>query len=183
MNEFDRQTSVIIERLADTRIARPDKLVGCSHKELAFLEARYSLRLPEFYRWYLLTMGKGSGLLLCCDHYAASYDEVLENTSYWRTFVAECEQNDGEGDDTKLFHLQDNCFVINNRLGEQFEYIQCDDPHDSPVSCFNMWEPSSNQHKTSIYYWLLTLMDQCEATIKSGYFESYPMGTRTRNTR
>jgi hypothetical protein len=178
MNEFDRQTSIIVERLADSGIAYPDKLRGCTPDELDLLEAKYSVQLPEFYRWYLLTMGRDSGLLLACDHYAATYDEVLENTSYWRTFVSDCEQEDEEGESTELFHLPENAFVINNRLGEQFEYIRCNDTDDSPVWYFNSWEPGSRQHKTSIYYWLLTLMDQCEAAIKSGYFEEWPLGTR-----
>lgn len=178
MNEFDHQTSIIIERLAETGIAHPDRLVGCTRQELEALESRYSLRLPELYRWYLLTMGKDSGLLLRCDHYAATYDKVLENTSYWRTFVAACEQQDDDDDDTKLFHLPDNTLVINHRLSEQFEYILCDDPDDSPVWYFNMWESTPKQHETSIYSWLLRLMDQCESAINSGYF-----GSRTRGTR
>ena len=124
-------------------------------------------------------MGKESGLLLCCDHYAATYDEVLENTDYWRAFVSECEQESDDEDASKLFQLPDNTFVINSRLGEQFEYIQCDDTNDSAIWYFNMWEPTSKQHKTSIYYWLLTLMDQCESAIKSGYFEIHPRGTRS----
>ena len=175
MTELDRQASIIIKRLTDTGIAHPDKLVGCTPQELDQLESKYSVQLPEFYRWYLLTMGKDSGLLLCCDHYAATYDEVLENTSYWRTFVLECEQED----DTELFHLPDDAFVINNRLGEQFEYIRCDNADDSAVWYFNMWEPTSQQHKTSLYYWLLTLMDQCESAIQNGYFENQPRGTRS----
>ena len=89
-------------------------------------------------------MGKSSGRLLACDHYAATYDDVLNATAKYRELVVECP-------DDNLFSLPPNALIINDRLGEQFQYIACDDPDDCGIWYFNEWDPVSEQSKTSIY--------------------------------
>src|SRR5262245_65933277 len=74
--DFDRFRR-LLQRMERSKVATPAQLVGCSEQEVAALEARYGLRLPQTYALYLRVMGHKSGRLFACDHMAVFYRHVL----------------------------------------------------------------------------------------------------------
>lgn len=116
----------LIDYLESTGIASPGDLKGCSSTEIAALEERYQITLPASYRTYLETMGHGSGRLLTHDHYAATYEYVLQMTGEYREDCVEFSEE-------PHVELPADALIIVGRLGEQFLMIRCNDPADSPV--------------------------------------------------
>jgi SMI1 / KNR4 family (SUKH-1) len=128
--DFDRFQR-LLERMERSGVASLSQLVGCSEQEVAALEARYGLRLPEAYTLYLRVMGHKSGRLFTCDHMAVYYRYVLEMTAEQRQIWAEWKAEDGSGPPPQ-FDLPPNALLIADRLGEQFEFIRCAGQEDSP---------------------------------------------------
>jgi hypothetical protein len=57
-------------------IARPHQIPPCTRAEVAEVQARQKVRLPESYRAFLLRMGRGAGSLLRGTH--VFYPQVLD---------------------------------------------------------------------------------------------------------
>jgi hypothetical protein len=85
----------LLHRMEQSNVATVSQLVRCSEQEVAALEARYGLRLPDTYTLYLRVMGHKSGRLFICDHMAVFYSYVLEMTAEERQTWAECQAEDG----------------------------------------------------------------------------------------
>src|SRR5438132_9381997 len=92
--DFDRFRR-LLERMERSNVASFSQLVGCTEQEVAALEARYGLQLPETYELYLRVMGHRSGRLFTCDHMAVFYRNVLEMTAEHREMCAEFGVEDG----------------------------------------------------------------------------------------
>ena len=158
----------VLRRLETSQIANTAERVGCSLAEIAALEARYGITLPETYRAYLRILGHKSGRLFTCDHMAVYYRHVLTRTASLRADWAE------DGGQPEGF--PDDALVIASRLGEQFEFIRCLNPDDSPVWYFNEWESKIVESFPSVIDWLECWCGQAEQAIASGYFEDFPDG-------
>lgn len=147
-------------------------LHGCTEREVQAIEEKYDLRLPRVYRQYLLTMGHKSGRLFTIDHVAVFYPDVLSMTedvpSDWDRY---------DMDVPKDFFLPPGHLIINSRLGDQFEFIICNDIDDSSVYYFNTDDWKIELHHQSISDWLKSWCTQSESAIASGYFLKYPNGT------
>lgn len=166
----------LLQRMKRSGVASRSQLVGCSQKEIAALEARYELRLPESYALYLRTMGHKSGRLFTHDHMAVFYSYVLKMTADERW-----SWNDGADDGSgppEKFQLPGDALLIAGRLGDQFEFIRCNLPDDSPVWYFNTYEWEVKQSHASIFDWLEAWCGEAEEAIAGGYYDEYPDGTK-----
>ncbi len=169
----DRKNT-LLHHMESSMIAKREDLHGCSNEEIRALEARYALRLPKSYEWYLQTMGHASGRLFTHDHLAVFYKQVL-----WMTdeYPAEwCEEWAKEGIEPK-FALPANALIICGRLGEQFEFIKCIGEEDSAVWFFNASSWQVRQSHASVLDWLEAWCNAAEEAIADGYFEHNSQGT------
>ena len=166
---FDR-FELLLERLASAGVASSNDLEGCSPAEIEQLKSRFSVTLPATYRWYLTTMGKRSGRLFTHDHMAVYYPHVLRMTAEYREETADF-PNDTSVD------LPVDALIIAGRLGDQFQFIRCNNLEDSPVWYFNVLDNQIAESNPSIIFWLHSFCDQAEQAIKNGYFDAYPNGT------
>lgn len=166
----------LLQRMERSGVASLSQLVGCSEQEVAALEARYRLHLPEAYRVYLRVMGHNSGRLFTCDHMAVFYRYVLEMTAEQRQIWAESNAEDGSGPPPS-FDFPADGLLIAGRLGDQFEFIRCHGEDDSPVWYFNDWDWQVRESKPSVFAWLETWCEEAERAIASGYFNRFPGGT------
>lgn len=166
----------LLLRLEASRVAAPADLVGRTPNEIAAIEARYGVRLPRTYRRYLDVMGHRSGRLFTCDHAAAFYPHVLAMTSEQHQLWAEARAEDGSWPPPG-FELPADALLILGRLGEQFEFIRCTGPDDSPVWYFNIWEWQTRESSPSVLGWLESWCAEAEGAIASGYFDLFPGGT------
>jgi hypothetical protein len=173
--DFDRFRR-LLQRLERSNVAAPAQLVGCSEPEVAALEARYGLRLPQTYTLYLRVMGHKSGRLFTCDHMAVFYRYVLDMTADERRLWAESQAEDGSGPPPE-FELPADALLIAGRLGDQFGYIRCGGQDDSPVWYFNTWEWQVRELHSSVLAWLECWCEEAERAIARGYFDIYPEGT------
>jgi hypothetical protein len=165
----------LLQRLEGSKIASICELVGCSENEIAILESRYGLCLPQSYRWYLGIMGHQSGRLFKCDHMALSYPFVLDLTARQRQTWAERTAEGGSGPPPS-FQLPSDSLLIASRLGDQFEFIRCNDPDDSPVWYFNNWDWQTQEAHPTILAWLESWCEECEEAITDCYFNTFPDG-------
>jgi len=132
------------------------------------MEERYKITLPESYRTYLETMGHDSGRLLTHDHYAATYEYVLQMTGEYREDCTEFPE----------VELPTDALIIVGRLAEQFMMIRCCDPADSPVWYFNEYDANLRQSYDSVLDWLFSTAEEAKQAIAGGYYDTFPDGTR-----
>jgi hypothetical protein len=165
----------LVERMEARAIASRTELEGCSEQEIAQLERRYSIKLPQSYRAFLRTMGHRSGRLFRYDHWAESYEYVLELTDEERK---EAKQRGPEASRRLEEILGPDGLIILGRLGEQFLFLRCMEGDDPAVHYFNneTWETCPAY--SSVLEWLTSICEECVEAIASGAFEQYPGGTR-----
>lgn len=156
--------------LEEHQIAHRSGLIGCSELEILNLEKRYGITLPATYRLYLKTMGHVSGRLFKHDHLAVTYPHILETTQ------EELELIDSRPPEAAAA-LRGDGFIIASRLGEQFEFIRCNQLDDSPVWYYNEYDDEVTQNYTSVMGWLEAWASAAREAIESGYFKTYPDGT------
>jgi hypothetical protein len=161
---------IFLQHLHASGVAAPSDLTGCASQEIAELESQYGVRLPATYRWYLEAMGHKSGRLFKYDHWAVYFSDVLTMTARHRQMAIELPEE-------PIVVLPDNALIIAGRLGEQFHFIRCDNPDDSPVWYFNEWDNRILDCKSSVIYWLYTHCDEAQHAIEKGYFDIFPDGT------
>lgn len=160
---------LLIDRLVASNVAKRKALKGCTLKELAALESRYSLELPHAYRDYLRTMGHDACRLFRIDHVEVTYSKVFDITAEMRTEWRE-QTAKGKGPPPS-FQLPDDALITCSRLGEQFEFIRCQGQEDTPVWYFNNVEWAIVESHPSILAWLECWAGQAEEAIAKGYFE------------
>jgi hypothetical protein len=160
--------AALLAQLNARHIATPEALRGCSASDIDLLEARYRVTLPASYRWYLHTMGHASGRLFTHDHLAVTHRYVLDMTDDVR------QESGGERGPVAL---PSDALIIAGRLGEQFEFIRCNDADDSPVWHTNTWNGSITRNHETVLAWLWSWADAAADAIASGYFGDSPNGT------
>jgi hypothetical protein len=171
---FDR----LLRRMIGSGVATLDQVVGCTSSEIAALEAKYSLRLPQSYRRYLEVMGHRSGRLFTHDHMAVTYPYVLVMTRDQRQLWAKWRQEAGRHPaPPPEFAFPDDALLIAGRLGEQFSFILCGGQDDVPVWYLNNYRWETREMHGSVLEWLECWCEGAEQAIASGYFDLYPDGT------
>lgn len=167
----------LLQRMKRSELAARSELIGCSKQEIAALEARYGLRLPESYALYLRTMGHKSGRLFTHDHMAVFYPYVLKMTAEQRQAWSGASADNGSGPPAD-FQLPEDALLILGRLGDQFEFIRCNNRSDeSPVWYFNTFDWVIKQSHASVLDWLETWCGEAEEAIADGFYDEYPDGT------
>jgi SMI1 / KNR4 family (SUKH-1) len=159
----------LLSRMAKSSIADINDLKGCTAQEIATLETRYGLTLPNSYHRYLALMGHRSGRLFTCDHMAVFYSYVIELTDDFNT----CPNLRAPSN----FRLPPDAFIIAARLGAAWQFIRCSNSDDSPVWYFDENEWIIKETDCSVLDWLNTWCGIAEDAIAQGYFDVYPSGT------
>ena len=172
---IQKQLDDFMTRLLTAGIASETDLAGCSDEQIALLERKYAVRLPESYRWYLKRMGHSSVRLFTHDHVRASYDDVLVLTEQERARqqsfpVAE------------RVELPTDALVILDRLGEQHLFIRCEQAQEPPVLCYNDWDREVVESHASVLDWLETWREEAAAAIREGYYGSQSRSGRTEGS-
>lgn len=166
----------LLHRMEISHVASRAECIGCTPVEIKALEDRYGVRLPQTYLRYLEVMGHRSGKLFTCDHMAVFYAHVMAMTADQLRMWAEAEfENDSGRQQT--FQLPVDALLIAGRLGDQFEFIRCSEPYDSPVWYFNTWDWQIQEVHASVLDWLESWCGEAESAIASGYFDLFPDGT------
>ena len=171
MEELEAEFAAFVAELRRDAVA--NELRGCSPEEVLELERVHGCRIPRAYRLYLRTMGHAAGRLFTHDHYAVTYEHVLHLGEQLRDGLAEVGALNAPE-----FRLPTNALVIVGRLGEQFEYIVCDDPEDSPVFYVSTYDRVATRAYTSVLAWLQDMRSEAVEAIRDGYYDKYPNGTR-----
>lgn len=163
----------LVNRLVASQIAKRRALKGCTLKEIAALESRYGIRLPQAYRDYLRTMGHDAGRLFRIDHVEVTYADVFNITAEmraeWRDLATK-----GKGPPSS-FQLPEDALITCRRLDEGFEFIRCQGQEDTPVWYFDNVQWSIVPSHPSILAWLECWAGQAEEAIAVGHFE-FPRG-------
>lgn len=157
-----------VARLEASRVASPRTRVGCSPDEIARLERKYAVRLPGSYALFLRLMGHRAGNLVGREEFDLYYPDVLRMTEEERAFWNEVR---AEAPDEAVVELPPGALIICGRYGEQFQFIECSRPDDSPVFSFNHWEPGFRQVQDSVFGFLEALRADAEYWIGRGVRE------------
>ena len=73
--------------------------------------------------------------------------------------------------------LTADAFIICGRLGEQFEFITCEQGNESPVWYYSQWAPTAKIEFGSFTEWLNAQLEGALEALNDGYFLRYPQGT------
>jgi hypothetical protein len=162
-----------VARLQASRVASTQTLVGCSPDEITRLEQKYAVRLPDSYALFLRLMGHRAGNLVGRAEFDLYYPDVLRLTEEERAFWAEVRAEDpGEA----VVELPADALIVCGRYGEQFQFIECSRPDDSPVFYFNHWEPGFRRVEGSVFGFLEAMRADAEHWIRQGLRESAEPG-------
>ncbi|MDP7288321.1 MAG: SMI1/KNR4 family protein [Phycisphaerae bacterium] len=105
------------EKLANCRSCVP-----CTSDQIAEIEERFAVTLPQMYRDFLLNMGQGSGRFLRGSD--LHYPEILDLREGAEDLLDECSNPSA---------LKQDDFVFFMHQGYQFAYFSCNDGDDPPV--------------------------------------------------
>lgn len=72
--------------------------------------------------------------------------------------------------DEERVELPKDALIIAGRLGEQFQFIRCNDSCDSPVWYFNERELGIKQSHPNVIAWLYSFADEAQQAIANGYY-------------
>ena len=123
----------LLKRIFELGLAAPEELVGCSDKEISYVEEKYQVKLPESYKEFLRTMGKRFGRLVDTNEYRIDYDSVITMTEEEQKFIDECK---AEGEN--IADLPNNTIIILGRSDNtQFYLIEAQGNTDSAVFYYN----------------------------------------------
>ncbi len=111
----------LIERMVSAGYARTDEIRGCTPEEVAGIEARFGLRLPQVYREFLLAMGRGAGRFFRGTD--VFYPTVFELRQWAEELLEECRQP---------FALAGDAFVFLMHQGYELGYFHTGSGEDDP---------------------------------------------------
>ena len=109
----------LIERIIKVGYLR-SQFKPCSAEEIADLERRNRVKLPESYKKFLRIMGKGAGGFLTNDHWEVFYDDFFDNwlgIDYFKISEAEYPEYTQEEIELSL-NAPKNFFVFATRLSD-----------------------------------------------------------------
>ena len=150
----------LVERLNETGVASRDQLRGCSADEIAALEAKYCIVLPDTYRRFLELMGHSAGQLFAHDRVEAGYARVLEMTEEQRRW------HHDEPEEQPI-RLPDDALIVLGRFDEQFSFIRCRGTADSAIYYYEMLDPAAQRWSPSLVTWLNLWCDEAASVVGS----------------
>lgn len=117
----------LVERL--TRVGIPAHQVrGCSDSEIAEVQNRLGIRLPEVYREFLATMGRGAGPLFQGD--SIFYPNMLNHRREIEYIIVNEEMTD------YVLRLPDDAVAFLTHQGYEFFYFSAGEGEDPAVYSF-----------------------------------------------
>lgn len=132
-----------MRRIAASPRATPGGIAGCSVDEVAALESRYGIRLPQSYKDVLQAIGLRAGGFLDREEFDFYQDQLLTLTD---------RAIDVADEGAPAF--PSNVFFIRGRYLEQFEFILCEGGDDAPVHYWNRDDDAPVEAFPSIRAWL-----------------------------
>lgn len=130
-------------------IAGPGDLAGCTPEEIALLEHKFGIKLPELYCDWLRTMGRDAG------HYLQGSDAFYPAILELRDWATELLVENGNP-----FSLPDDAFVFLMHQGYQFLYFRTVSQNpDPPVMYYFEGKPLSQGWPTLSRYFQQVLED------------------------
>lgn len=150
MNESIQQ---LASAIVSSGIARPGELTGCTPEEIASLERKFGIKLPELYRDWLRTMGRSAG------HYLQGSDAFYPALLELRDWATELLAENGNP-----FSLADDAFVFLMHQGYQFLYFRTGSQNpDPPVMYYFEGKPQSQAWPNISGYFQQVLEDHRKA--------------------
>ncbi|MEM8830306.1 MAG: ankyrin repeat domain-containing protein [Cyanobacteria bacterium P01_G01_bin.19] len=145
--EIQDSPEKLIERLLKIGFVERSQLIPCSEAEIADLEARNRVKLPESYKKFLRIMGKGAGHFLKSDHWEIFYSDFDDwlGVDFYKIPEAEYQEYTQAEIDFSL-SIPSNFFVFATRLGDFPLGFFADGKDDDPD--IYLWE-----HESEIKFW------------------------------
>ena len=144
----------------ETGVGRPDQLRGCSAVEIAALEAKYALVLPNTYRRFLEVMGHNSGQLFAHDCVRVNYSRIRQMTEEQRRLHR-------DEPEEQPIRLPDDALIVLGRFDEQFQFIRCQGTPDAAIYYYEMGQPAAQYWSPSVVTWLNAWCDEAAAVVAS----------------
>lgn len=116
-----RRFEKIIERMIKTGLVRKRQFRPSSVRAIIRLEDDHQVQLPEAYKCYLRTMGRGAGKFFTSDHWYAGYDSVYKHLG------TRCEA----GQHLEV-PLPEKAFVFATRMGDWYLFFVADGKNQDP---------------------------------------------------
>ena len=113
----------LIGRMLEVPRLRGESLWPCREEEIAGLERKFGVRLPESYKKFLRLMGRGPRGFLECDHWEAFYPDLL-GMGQGTVYEGECPD------------LPEDYFVFASRLTFYLFFVADGSEEDPPVYAF-----------------------------------------------
>lgn len=113
----------LIGRMLEVPRLRGESLWPCREEEIAGLERKFGVRLPESYKKFLRLMGRGPRGFLECDHWEAFYPDLL-GMGQGAVYEGECPD------------LPEDYFVFASRLTFYLFFVADGATDDPPVYAF-----------------------------------------------
>ena len=148
----------ILARMASDRLIYSNNISGSPKNEIALIENENNFTFPPMYRWFLENISQSHGSLTM--EISVSLQECVEINREYRNNFREF-SNDGD-----MVQLPDFGWIVSHRYGEQFQYIDCRLQPDSSVWYFNPWSTELKIIHTTIFQWIVGMMDACESAIE-----------------
>jgi hypothetical protein len=118
--------------IVSSGVARSDEIRPCSEEEVTALEVSLGVEMPNAYRDFLLTMGRGAGdLFIGSDVY---YDRLFELREWAQDLLDENEATDT---------IPLDAFVFLMHQGYQFMFLRKSEGEDPPVWAYNEADTTS----------------------------------------
>jgi len=158
----------LVERMCASGVAHPADLRGCSIKEIAKLERKYSLVLPMSYRLFLSQMGHSAGKLGNCGEFDLLYSDALSLTEnefdMWKRMRRKYPNYSNPA-----FPNHGLIFCVRLEV-PVFWLIICEGNDDSPVICFDHEDKPVRfkQTQESLFGFLEELCEDAEHWIRKG---------------
>jgi hypothetical protein len=142
MNDSIKQ---MIRALIQRGLATPYTLQGCPNEEIEKLEEHFNIKLPDAYRDFLLTMGRGAGKLFEGSHF--TYEHLFKLREWAEELMVEAKAE---------FDLPDDAFVFMMHQGYDFFFFQVSEGVDPPVDEFLEGKQVPTQQAEHLSEFLLT---------------------------
>lgn len=157
---LQEKQNYILERMRSDRLIYSSEIHGVSTGQIIDVERRFEIEFPPLYRWFLENLSESHGSLSM--EISVSLAECIQINEEYRKIFADSSH------DSEMFGLPQKAWIVSHRYGQQFQFIDCSRKGDSPVWYCNDWSIESKIISTSIFIWLIDMMECCETTVKRG---------------
>lgn len=142
----------LVDRLIACGEMEADDMEPCSAEDIAWLESKHNVILPESYKLFLRMMGRGAGDFLVDDHFQC----FLETFEWEEKIIAHRKRRLGGNIDAERLpeglELPENHFVFAERNGYFWMYFIADGTDDDPPIYSYMEDAESHMKKFDSFW-------------------------------